>query len=346
MQYNRLGRTNIDVSLICLGTMTFGEQNTEAEAHEQLDFAMDQGINFIDTAELYPVPSIGETQGKTEEYIGSWINSRKNREELVLATKVAAPAEWAQHIRNGPRLNREHIQAAVDASLQRLQTDYIDLYQVHWPERDTNFFGKLGFQSAEKKENETEILETLQALDELVKSGKVRHIGISNETPWGAAKYLALAESHSLPRIVSVQNPYNLLNRTYEVGLSEFSQYEDIGLLAYSPLGFGVLTGKYMNDAKPENARLTLWDYFSRYNNIAGTEATVAYIELAKAHNLSPTQMALAFVNSRPFLTSNIIGATSMQQLKENMESINVVLNEEILNEIEEIHTRYPNPCP
>ena len=346
MQYNRLGRTNIDVSLICLGTMTFGEQNTEAEAHEQLDFAMDQGINFIDTAELYPVPSIGETQGKTEEYIGSWINSRKNREELVLATKVAAPAEWAQHIRNGPRLNREHIQAAVDASLQRLQTDYIDLYQVHWPERDTNFFGKLGFQSAEKKENETEILETLQALDELVKSGKVRHIGISNETPWGAAKYLALAESHSLPRIVSVQNPYNLLNRTYEVGLSEFSQYEDIGLLAYSPLGFGVLTGKYMNDAKPENARLTLWDYFSRYNNIAGTEATVAYIELAKAYNLSPTQMALAFVNSRPFLTSNIIGATSMQQLKENMESINVVLNEEILNEIEEIHTRYPNPCP
>ena len=346
MRYNKLGNTDIDVSIICLGTMTFGEQNTESEAHQQLDFALDQGINFIDTAELYPVPSDATTQGKTEEFIGSWIKKRQNRDKFVLATKVVGPGDWISHIRNGPRLNSKHIKTAVDTSLHRLQTDYIDLYQVHWPERDTNFFGKLGFQPAEEKHDEIEILETLQALGQIVESGKVRHIGISNETPWGAMRYLQLAEKHSLPRIVSVQNPYSLLNRIYEIGLAEVSHRENAGLLAYSPLGFGVLTGKYLNESKPEKARLTRWDYFSRYTNSEGINATNAYVDLARSSNLSPCQMSLAFVNTRPFLTSNIIGATSMQQLKENIESIDVKLSDEVLAEIEAIHTRHPNPCP
>ncbi len=346
MRYNKLGNTGIDVSVICLGTMTFGEQNTESEAHQQLDFALDQGINFIDTAELYPVPSDATTQGKTEEFIGSWIKKRQNRDKFVLATKAAGPGEWISHIRKGPRLNSKHIEAAVETSLQRLQTDYIDLYQVHWPERDTNFFGKLGYQPTEEKHVGIDVLETLQALGRVVDSDKVRHIGLSNETPWGAMRYLQLAEKHSLPRIVSVQNPYSLLNRSYEIGLAEISHRENAGLLAYSPLGFGVLSGKYLNDAKPKEARLTRWDYFSRYTNNEGIRATTAYVELARSNNLSSSQMALAFVNTRPFLTSNIIGATNMQQLKENIESIDIKLSEEVLQEIEAIHTRYPNPCP
>ena len=346
MKYHSLGTTDIDVSVICLGTMTFGQQNSEAEAHQQLDFALEHGINFIDTAELYPVPPQQPTQGRTEEHIGSWLAKRHNRDHIVLATKAVGPGDWVSYIRNGPRLNLQHIQTALESSLKRLQTDYIDLYQIHWPERATNFFGKLGFTPSEDDNNDVTILETLQALGKLVDEGKIRYIGVSNETPWGVMQYLQLADEYSLPRIVSIQNPYNLLNRSYEVGLAEISYREKAGLLAYSPLGFGVLTGKYLHGAQPVDARLTLWDRFSRYTNRQGLTATQEYVELAHAYGLSPTQMALTYVNTRPFLTSTIIGATSMQQLKENIASIDVTLSADVLDAIEQIHTRYPNPCP
>jgi aryl-alcohol dehydrogenase-like predicted oxidoreductase len=345
MEFRKLGQTDIDVSVICLGTMTWGEQNTEQEAHQQLDFALDRGVNFIDTAEMYPVPPMPETYTRTEEYIGRWDKLKTQRDKIVLATKVVGKADWAAYIRNGQAcLNRENIRAALEASLKRLGTDYIDLYQLHWPDRSTNFFGQLGYQHVD--EDFTAIEETLVACDELVKEGKVRHFGLSNETPWGTMSYLSLSKAKNLTRMVSVQNPYSLLNRTYEVGMAEISHREQCGLLAYSPLGFGVLSGKYLNNQHPENARLTIFDRFTRYTNPLAIKATEKYCDIAKEHGLSPVQMALAFVNSRPFLTSNIIGATKMDQLEENIASIDVKLSDEILSEIEAVHQEIPNPAP
>lgn len=345
MKYRKLGNTTIDVSVICLGTMTYGEQNTEAQAHEQLDYAVSQGVNFIDTAELYAVPPKPETYGLTEQYIGSWLRQRGNRDQLIIASKVAGPGEFVRHIRGGPQLNRQHMTEALNNSLKRLQTDYLDLYQIHWPSRPTNYFGQLGFECADLADG-TPIEETLEVLNDFVQAGKVRHIGISNETPWGAMKYLELAERHGWPRIVSVQNPYSLLNRSYEVGLAEVSCRENAGLLAYSPLGFGVLSGKYLDNSAAPDARLNLYKNYDRYSNEQGIAATRAYVELARSQGLTPAALALAFVNSRPFLTSNIIGATTMMQLRENIASIDTDLTEEALAGIEEIHQQYSNPCP
>ncbi|MEM8844154.1 MAG: NADP(H)-dependent aldo-keto reductase [Pseudomonadota bacterium] len=343
MEISKLGHSDLEVSKICLGTMTFGEQNTEADAHEQLDFAVNSGINFLDTAEMYPVPPRQETQGLTEKYIGNWLVKRKCRENVIIASKVAGPG-MMDYLRDGAELTRLHMEQALNESLQRLQTDYIDLYQVHWPARKTNFFGRLGYQH--QIEDSTPIEETLEVLADFVQAGKVRYIGISNETPWGVMRYLDLAKQHSWPRVISIQNPYSLLNRTYEVGLAEISHRENIGLLAYSPLGFGVLTGKYINDLKPDGARLTLYEHYSRYSNKEATIATEKYANLAKQHEISLTQMALAYVNSRSFMGSNIIGATSLEQLKENLESINLVLHEEIIQSINDIHQQHPNPSP
>ncbi len=344
MQYRKLGHTNIDVSLICLGTMTFGEQNSEYEAHDQLDLATQSGVNFIDTAELYPVPPKGGTQGRTETYIGSWLKKRGGRDDLIIATKVSGPTGWCPHIREGkshPDLHNMEI--AVNESLRRLQTDYIDLYQIHWPDRRANFFGKLGYEYDNSLSLPIE--DTLEALNLLVKSGKIRHIGISNETPWGALQYLKLAEKHDWPHIVSIQNPYNLLNRTFEISLAEISQREQVGLLAYSPLGFGVLSGKYL-DTQPEGARLTLFVRFSRYSNPQGVTATCAYVDLARQYDLDPAQMALAYVNSRPFVTANIIGATNLVQLRSNIASQDLQLSDTVLEAIETIHAAHSNPCP
>ena len=346
MEYRRLGRTDINVSLLCLGTMTWGEQNTEAEAVEQLDYAIDKGINFIDTAELYPVAPMEETQGRTEIYLGHWLNKRKDRDKLIIASKVCAAADWIPYLRNGnARLDKQNIEAALNASLKRLQTEYLDLYQLHWPERDTNYFGKLGYYHAPEK-NGVPIEETLEVLNDLVQSGKIRHIGLSNETAWGISEYCRLSDQKQFPRIVSIQNPYNLLNRSYEIGMSEFAHREDVGLLAYSPMAFGVLSGKYLNDTKPEGARITLFERFSRYTNEIGIACTETYVNLAKASGLDPAQMALAFVNTRPFLTSNIIGATNMMQLRSNIASLDINLSKDVLREIENIHHQQANPCP
>lgn len=346
MEYNNLGQTDIKVSQICLGTMTWGEQNTEEEAHQQLNYAIESGINFIDVAEMYPVPPREETYGLTESYIGNWLSKRKDRDKIILASKVAAKAEWLPYIRGGQiKLDKKNIVQALEDSLRRLKTDYIDLYQMHWPDRDTNFFGKLAYYHAPEKDG-IPIAETLAVLDELVKQGKIRAIGISNETPWGCAEYLRISREKELPRIVSIQNPYNLLNRTFEIGISEFSHREQVGLLAYSPLAFGALSGKYLNNQKPEGARLTLFERFNRYLNPQATEATEAYVNLAKKNDLDPSQMALSYVSSRPFLTSNIIGATSMEQLKMDIESINIELSDDVIKDIESIHEKIPNPAP
>ena len=346
MEYNKLGQTDIEVSRICLGTMTWGEQNTEKEAHEQLDYAIESGINFIDVAEMYPVPPREETYGLTESYIGNWLSKRKDRDKIILASKVAAKAEWLPYIRGGQiKLDKKNIVQALEDSLRRLKTDYIDLYQMHWPDRDTNFFGKLAYYHAPEKDG-IPIAETLAVLDELVKQGKIRTIGISNETPWGCAEYLRISREKELPRIVSIQNPYNLLNRTFEIGISEFSHREQVGLLAYSPLAFGALSGKYLNNQKHEGARLTLFERFNRYLNPQATKATEAYVNLAKKNDLDPSQMALSYVSSRPFLTSNIIGATSMEQLKVDIESINIELSDDVIKDIESIHEKIPNPAP
>ena len=341
-----LGKTGIDVTSMCLGTMTWGEQNTEAEAHEQLSYACDErGINFIDTAELYPVPPKADTQGRTEQYIGSWLNQRGRRDDLVIATKACGPGEWVNYFRGGPRHTKTHLDAAIDASLARLQTDYVDLYQLHWPDRPTNFFGQLGYTHVDGAD-ETPIDEILTALESLVVSGKVRAIGLSNETPWGVMTFLEIARREGLPVVASIQNPYSLLNRTFEIGLSEIAHRESVGLLAYSPLAFGVLSGKYLGGRRPEGARLTLFDRFSRYSNPEATRATEAYASLAAEHGLSLTAMALAYVTSRPFVTSNIIGATSMAQLKENIDTHDLKLSDAVLDGIEAIHVSQPNPSP
>jgi aryl-alcohol dehydrogenase-like predicted oxidoreductase len=346
MRYRPLGRTDISVSELCLGTMTFGEQNSEADAFAQLDRAVAAGINFIDTAEMYPVPPRAETQGLTETYIGNWLARRGQRDKLILATKVAGPADWLPHVR-GPsaRLDRANITAAVEDSMRRLRTDYIDLYQLHWPDRDTNFFGQLGYQHSAQDES-VPLQETLTVLDELVRAGKIRHIGLSNETPWGTMHALALAEQHGLPRVASIQNPYSLLNRTFEIGLAEVAIREQCGLLAYSPLAFGMLTGKYLGGARPDGARLTLFERFDRYSNPQAVAATERYVDIARRHGLDPAQMALAWVTSRPFVTSNIIGATSIDQLQSNLGSVDLVLSDEVIAEIEAVHTAQPNPGP
>jgi aryl-alcohol dehydrogenase-like predicted oxidoreductase len=346
MEYKRLGRTDINVSRICLGTMTWGEQNSEQEAHQQLDYALAAGVNFIDAAEMYPVPPRAETYGRTEQYIGNWLAQRGNRHQVILATKVAGRSESFYYMRDGhPCFDRKNIEAALNDSLRRLQTDYVDLYQLHWPDRKTNFFGRLGFEY-DPEDQSVPIEETLSVLNDLVKTGKVRHIGLSNETPWGAMTFARLADEKNWPRPVSIQNPYSLLNRTFEIGLSEVAHHEDMGLLAYSPLGFGVLSGKYLNGARPEGARLTLFTRFDRYNNSNAMRATQAYVEIAHKHNLNPAQMALAYVNSRSFLTSNIIGATSLTQLKDNIESDAIRLDEAVVEEIEAVHRDTPNPSP
>ena len=345
MKTRTLGKTDIAVSEICLGTMTWGEQNSEREAAEQLDLATAEGINFIDAAEMYPVPPRAETQGLTETYLGSWLAKRGRRDDLVIASKVAGPGNGLTYLRNGPRLTRSHIRKACEDSLQRLQTDYIDLYQVHWPDRNANFFGKLGYQH-QPDEQSTSIEETLEALHELVQEGKIRHVGISNETPWGTAEYLRLSRERNWPRIVSIQNPYNLLNRTFEVGAAEVACREQVGLLAYSPLAFGVLSGKYLGGQRPEGARLSLYTRFARYTSKRGEEATQAYVNLAKQHGLSSVQMALAYVTGRDFVTSNIIGATSVEQLQENINSASLVLDDQVLSDIESLHEEFTYPCP
>lgn len=343
MQYTQLGHSDIKVSKICLGTMTWGEQNSQQQAFEQLDKALALGVNFIDTAELYPFPPNANTYSQTEKIIGHWIAKRSCRDKIVLATKIAGPG--LNYIRNGSRFNKEHLFKAVDRSLVRLQTDYIDLYQLHWPERKTNFFGKLSYTHA-GADLSTPIAETLEACHELVQTGKIRYLGISNETPWGMMTYLNLAKQNNWPRIVSIQNPYNLLNRTFEISLSEIAYRENCGLLAYSPLAFGILTGKYLHGEMPEGSRLQLFPTYSRYKGNLPDMLTQQYVDLAMMHNLSPTQLALAYVNSRSFLTSTIIGATVMAELEEDILSINIKLDTGLLEAIEGIHSSHPNPCP
>ncbi len=346
MHYRQLGRTDLNVSALCLGTMTWGEQNTEEQGFAQIERAKAAGINFIDTAEMYPVPPRPETYAATERVIGNWFKRQGDRSDWILASKIAGPGNGISHIRDGQlKFNREHIVAALDASLQRLQTDWIDLYQLHWPERSTNFFGKLGYQHTQDQ-LDTPLQETLQVLDEQVKAGKIRHVGLSNETPWGTMKFLGLADSGNLPRPVSIQNPYNLLNRTFEVGLAEVAIREQCGLLAYSPLAFGMLSGKFENGARPAGSRLALFSRFTRYANEQAVAATTRYVELAREHGLDPAQMALAFVTAQPFVTSNIIGATSLEQLDSNLASIDLVLSEDVLAGIEAIHKAQPNPAP
>ncbi len=345
MEYTTLGRTDIRVSRICLGTMTWGQQNTEAEAHQQLDAALDAGINFIDTAEMYPVPPKAETYTATETIIGNWLAARGNRDKVILATKVAGRAPDMSYIRGGPCLDRKNVEAALDASLKRLKTDYVDLYQLHWPDRTNNRFGKLSYTHV-PDETPVPIEETLTVLGDAVKAGKVRTVGLSNETPWGVMRFLAAAETLGLPRIVSIQNPYSLLNRSFEIGLAEIAHREDVGLLAYSPLGFGVLSGKYLNGARPETGRITMFERFRRYTNPQVEAATQEYVALAREKGLDPAQMALAYINSRPFLTSNIIGATTMEQLTSNIGSIEVKLGDDVIEAIDAIHARHTIPAP
>ena len=345
MNYKKLGNTNLDVSTICLGTMTWGEQNTQDEGFEQMDYALEQGVNFWDTAELYSVPPKEKTFGHTEIIIGNWFKKTKQRDKVVIATKVSGPAR--EYIRGGGNnytLNR--ITEALNDSLKRLKTDYIDLYQLHWPERNTNAFGRLGYEHNDNKEwNKFE--DVLGHLKNFIKDGKIRDVGLSNETPWGVSKCLDLAKEHHLPRMMSIQNPYNLLNRTYEIGLAEISIREKIGLLAYSPLGSGYLTGKYRNNQLPKNSRMERdGDFWTRYNKPNTTKAVDAYYEIARKHNIDFAQMSLKFCEIQPFMTSVIIGATTLDQLKTNIESVNINLSDEVVNEINEVQKIYPNPCP
>ena len=345
MEYRQLGNTDLKVSALCLGTMTWGKQNSREDGFAQMDMALDHGINFVDTAEMYAVPPSADTYGKTEEIIGQWLAARGGRDKVILASKAAGPAERMKHIRGGPRLTRDHLFEAVENSLRRLQTDYLDLYQTHWPDRSTNFFGQLNYVH-NGDEDFTPIAETVDALDELVKQGKIRHYGLSNETPWGTMKHVMEAKRQRAPLPVSIQNPYSLLNRTFEIGLAEIAHREKIGLLAYSPMAFGLLSGKYRHDQWPEQGRLTLFKVFSRYTGERSIAATEKYCQLAEQHGLSPAQLALQFVTTRSFVTSNIIGATTLAQLQENLGSTEVVISPEIAQALEAIHTEFPNPAP
>ena len=345
MNYKKLGNTEIKVSTICLGTMTWGEQNNIQEGFEQMDYALEQGINFFDTAELYAIPSKKETYGKTEEIIGSWLKEKNNRSKIILATKISGPGlSWIRG--GGNQYDEKNLNKAVEGSLKRLNTDYIDLYQLHWPERKTNYFGKLGYEH--KDENVwNNFEEILNSLDKIIKSGKVRYVGLSNESAWGLSKYLEISKSKNLPKMMSVQNPYNLLNRTYEIGLAEISIREKSGLLAYSPLASGILSGKYRNGALPEGSRIKLFgDRFPRYKTKNATNAVEEYYKISTNHNLNLAQMSLKFCELQPFITSIIIGATSMEQLKTDIESVNVELSDEVIKEINKIQKIYQNPCP
>ncbi|MDA0200266.1 MAG: aldo/keto reductase [Bacteroidetes bacterium] len=345
MDYNLLPNTEIKVSKICLGTMTWGRQNTEAEGHEQMDYAVDQGINFFDTAEIYPVPANAETQGETERIIGSWFKKTGRRDQIVLATKIAGPRDFTQHIRKDPSFSKAHIDEAVDKSLKRMQTDYIDLYQLHWPERNTNFFSVRGYVHDPDEAWQENFEAVLDALETHIKAGKIRHIGLSNENPWGIMRFLQAAKSPAT-KMITVQNPYSLLNRLFEVGSAEICHRENIGLLPYSPLAFGVLSGKYRNGRMPDNSRLALFKGLARYSGEKSFEATERYAALAEEVGLSLTELSLAFVNDRSFVTSNIIGATTMEQLKENIATHQVKLSEEILKAIDAINEAIPNPAP
>ena len=345
MKFKKLGNTDLDVSLICLGTMTWGTQNSEKDAFEQMDYSLSKGINFFDTAELYSVPPTAESYGKTEIMIGNWFEKRKNREKIILASKVAGPGlDWIRDGKNS--FNEDGIKKAIDGSLKRLKTDYIDLYQLHWPERSTNCFGRRDFVYREDEREWNNFENILQSLEKFIKSGKIRYIGMSNETPYGLSKYLELSKNKSLPRMMSVQNPYSLVNRTYEIGMSEISIREKCGLLVYYPLAAGALSGKYRNGQMPKNSRLSLFEGWERMINPLAMRAYDEYYKLAKEYNLTMVQLAQAFVNSRPFVTSNIIGATTMDQLKENVECIKIDLNKEILDKINIIHNNNPNPSP
>jgi len=345
MKYTNLPNTNLKVSKICLGTMTFGNQNTEDEAHQQLDFALDKGVNFIDTAEMYAVPANPKTQGLTEAYIGSWFSKTGKRNDVVLASKVTGPSRGMTHIREQLDFSKKSLEEALHKSLQRLQTHYLDLYQLHWPERAVNIFGVRDYNHKENERWEDNLAEILERLEGFVKEGKVRHIGLSNETPYGVMRYMEAHRKGKL-KMVSVQNAYSLLQRRDEVGLTEVLQQENIGYLPYSPLGFGTLTGKYLNGQKPAKGRITLYPNYSRYSSESSMKATEAYQEIAKKYGLSLTQLALAFVNQQPFVTSTIIGATNLEQLSENIGSIAIELSEEVLQEIQGVHERMPNPAP
>lgn len=346
MKYTTLPKTNVKISTVCLGTMTFGNQNTEQEAHSQLDYAIERGINFIDTAEMYPIGGNEHIFGSTERHIGSWLHKigTTEREKLVVATKIAGPNRGMEYIRKPLDFSKKSITEAVELSLKNLQTDYIDLYQMHWPERVMNMFQKRGLQEIDTSWQYS-FLEILHVFDGLIKEGKIKHIGVSNENPYGVMRYLMESEKHNLPRIVSIQNPYSLLNRLYEVGLSEITMREDVGLLAYSPLGFGFLTGKYLDGIQPEY-RMAMFPNFKRYTNENCYKATQLYKELAEANNLTLTQMAMAFVKQQDFVTSTIIGATTLAQLKEDIDAFDTVLSPDILSKIEDIQELIPNPAP
>ena len=345
MKFKKLGNTDLDVSLICLGTMTWGTQNTEKDAFEQMDYSVSQGVNFFDTAEIYSVPPTSDSYGKTEVMIGNWFEKRKNRDKIILASKVAGPGcDWIRG--GGNNFDEKKIGEAIDGSLKRLKTDYIDLYQLHWPERSTNFFGRRDY-SYNNKEGEWNSFENiLDALGKYIKSGKIRYIGMSNETPYGLSRYLEISKNKGAPRMMSVQNPYNLVNRTYEIGMSEISIRQKCGLLVYYPLAAGALSGKYRNGEMPKNSRMALFKGWERHLNPLAMRAYDEYYKLAKDFNLTMVQLAQSFVNSRPFVTSNIIGATTMEQLKENIDSVNIDFTDEMMERVDKIHNENPNPSP
>ncbi len=346
MNYNKLGNTDLNVSTICLGTMTWGEQNTQEEGFEQMSYALDQGINFFDTAELYAVPPKKETYGKTEEIVGNWFKQNKNRNKVILATKISGNGiSWIRDGKN--QFDEKNISEALENSLKRLKTDYIDLYQLHWPERKANYFGKLGYLHKDQKEDWNDFEKILNIINKFIKEGKIRYIGLSNETAWGLSKFLEISKIKDLPKIVSVQNPYNLINRSYEVGLAEISIRESAGLLAYSPLASGYLSGKYRNNQMPKNSRMDLFfEFWSRYRTPHSQEAIEEYFKISEKYNLDFAQMSIKFIEIQPFVTSVIIGATAMEQLKMNIESVNVNLNDEVIKQINKIQKIYSNPCP
>lgn len=346
MKYDLVPNTSIKVSKVCLGSMTWGQQNTEEEGHAQMDYAIDQGVNFIDTAEMYSVPGSKETQGSTERIIGTWMKKRNNRNKIILASKVTGPNPGLSYIRKGPNFSKAHILEAIEGNLSRLQTDYLDIYQLHWPERKSNFFGKLDYKHDPNDPWVDNIQEVIETLDGLVKAGKIRHYGVSNETAWGLMHYLRTAELNGLPKPLTIQNPYSLLNRSYEIGLAEVSIREDVKLLAYSPLAFGVLSGKYLDGEKPANSRIALFPQFSRYSNDQALKATKLYKDIADANGVSLVTLALAFVNTRPFVLSNIIGATTMTQLEENIRSIDFDITPEIEKQLDEVHQLFSHPAP
>ena len=345
MKYTTLPNTDIKVSKICLGTMTWGNQNTQEEGFAQMDLALDKGVNFFDVAELYPVPATADTYADTERIIGNWFSKTGNRDKVILATKIAGPGDYTAHIRT-TGFSKESLHEAVDNSLKRLQTDYIDLYQLHWPERQTNTFGIRDYTHNPNDGWEDNFNEILHNLDEIIKSGKIRQLGLSNEKAWGTMRYLEESKHHNLPRMITIQNAYSLLCRPFEGDLAEVAHRENIGLLAYSPMAFGVLSGKYIKGTAADNARLKLFPRFARYSGEKATEATKRYLKIAEDNGMTLAQMSLAFVNERPFLTSNIIGATNLEQLEENIDSINISLSKEVLNEINKVHAEIPNPAP